>query len=66
VTDAARKAALARVKKIAVEARYLAVLGRALDPTTLATLVAALADEVAKILAAPPQSPRNTSKRKDR
>ena len=51
MTDAARRAALARVKKIAHDARHLAAYDGVTSPPDWRPFVAELADEVAKILA---------------
>ena len=51
MTDAARRAALARVKKIAHDARHLAAYDGVTSPPDWRSFVAELADEIAKILA---------------
>lgn len=51
MTDAARRAALAHVKKIAHDARHLAAYDGVTSPPDWRPFVAELADEVAKILA---------------
>lgn len=68
MTEAQRKEALARVRKLGDDARHLAVFGRTLDPARLATFVAELADEIAKILAAPNRSkhPSRSSSAEDK
>ena len=63
MTEADRKAALIRVKKLAREARYLSTHGRALDLARLTTIVAELADEIAKILKSPQRRQPHKKKR---
>jgi hypothetical protein len=58
MTASQRKKAHARVKKLADDARHLAVWGSALTPTHVARLVAKLADELAKVLAPPRRQTR--------
>ena len=60
MTDAARNAALARVKKIAHDVRLLAAYDGVTSPPDWRPFVAELADEVAKILA--PPAPRRRKK----
>jgi len=55
VTEAQRKEALARVKKLADDARHLAAYDGHSSPPDWRPFVAELADEVAKILAPPPR-----------
>ena len=62
MTAAQRKKAHARVKKLARDARHLAVYGMSLQPWHVAKVVAALADELAKVLA-PPRLPQPKKRR---
>ena len=66
MTEVQRKEALARVKKLAHDARRLSAYDGVTSPPDWRPFVAELADEVAKILAPPPRNPRKTSKRRNR
>ena len=58
MTEAQRKQALARVKKLAHDARSLAAYDGVTSPPDWRPFVAELADEVAKILALLQPAPR--------
>lgn len=60
MTETDRKEALARVRKLADDARHLAAYDGHSSPPDWRPFVAELADEVAKILA----PPRRTAKRR--
>jgi hypothetical protein len=62
MTEDQRKKALARVKKLADDARHLAAYDGHSSPPDWRPFVAELADEVAKILATPrPRSRRRST-----
>ena len=62
MTAAARKASLARVKKIAHDVRHLAAYDGVTSPPDWRPFVAELADEIAKILASPQRRPAKRRK----
>jgi hypothetical protein len=64
VTEVQRKKALARVKKLADDARHLAAYDGHSSPPDWRPFVAELADEVAKILA--PSRQRHSSRSRRR
>ena len=63
MTETQRKEALARVKKIARDARHLAAYDGVTTPPDWRPFVAELADEVAKIFALLAPTPRKKKQR---
>lgn len=63
MTEAQRKQALARVKKLAHDARHLAAYDGVTSPPDWRPFVAELADEVAKVLAMLQPAPRKKAAR---